>query len=166
MTAVPLSPHEESVLADLAEDLRADDPEFADVLGSGPQGLPPPPPLLRPRQVLGPAAALAGLAVVGALAADDLGPVGLAAVTAVATVPWLVGAVRSRRPGPAPARTRGRRRSGTTPVRALLLGAVPALAAVAALPAAWQAAVGLGLAFALLPVLAWVVLRRPERRGR
>jgi hypothetical protein len=166
VTAVPLSPHEESVLADLAADLRADDPAFADALGSGPQGLPPRPPLLRPRHVLGPAAALAGLAVVGALAADDLGPVGLAALTAVATVPWLVGAVRSRRPDPAPARTRRRRRPGTTPVRTVLLGAVPALAAVAVLPPAWQAAVGLTLVFGLLPVLALLVLRRSERRGR
>lgn len=146
---MPLSPHEERVLAGVEEQLRADAPELAAALGAGPRTRPAPP--VRPWLVLVLALALAGLAVVGTVAGDRLGPAGLAVVTAVVAVPWLVAAARSaRRPG-----AQG----------LLLLVTLPALATLAVLPAFWAAALGLLLSFSLLPVIAWFALRRPERRG-
>jgi hypothetical protein len=91
---MPLSPHEERALAALEEELHADDPAFAAVLGATPSArrsfLPSALTLPRLFSLL---AALSTLIVAGTLAGDR--PVVLAVVTVALLLPWLVWTTRS-----------------------------------------------------------------------
>ena len=159
---MPLSPHEEEVLATLERELRAD-PELAAVLDSAPQSVPAGPPVLLRRQVVFLVAVLAGLAAVAAVAAEQLGTVGLGALTCVATVPWLVATTRSadrRSRAGAAARARRPSTARTSSTRRLLLGALLVVYALAVLPPSWRGVVGMLLSFALLPLTAWFALGR------
>jgi len=91
---MPLSAHEERALAALEEELHADDPAFAAVLGATPSArwsfLPS---ALTKPQVLSLLAALGGLIAAGTLAGAR--PVVLAVITGTLLVPWLAWTARS-----------------------------------------------------------------------
>ena len=165
---MPLSPHEEKVLAGLAEGLRADDPALADALGQAPLSAFPPlsfPLSVRSLVVL--LAALTGLTAVGTFFADRLGALGVAAATCAAVVPWLVATARSagRHPvGLLPRRSLQwiRTSLATAPAR-VLVGVVLILGALSLVPSGWRALVGLVLTFVVLP---WIVLRLALREKR
>ncbi len=163
-----LSPHEEKVLATLERELRTEDPALAAVLSRAlPSSFPAHPFLLPIRHVLCLTAALVCLIAVGAFFGDQLGVLGMGALTYVAVVPWLVGAARSagRRRStaaePGTQRNTARRRvGGALPLAVLLI--VVALALVSPAVAA-----GLLLALAVM-MLPWIVVRLVEwveRRG-
>jgi Protein of unknown function (DUF3040) len=107
---MPLSPHEERALAALEEELHADDPAFAAVLGATPSARRSflPAALTLPR-VLSLLAVLSTLIAAGTVAGDR--PVVLAVITVALLLPWLVWTTRSPvrrsrvglRPGHAPA---------------------------------------------------------------
>jgi hypothetical protein len=91
---MPLSHHEERALAALEEELHADDPAFAAVLGATPSArwsfLPS---ALTKPQVLSLLTALGGLIAAGTLAGAR--PVVLAVITGTLLVPWLAWTARS-----------------------------------------------------------------------
>lgn len=166
---MPLSPHEEKVLAGLAENLRADDPALAEALGRTP--LPAFPTLAFPlsvRSLLVLLAALTGLVAVGAVFADQLGMLGMAAVTCAALVPWLVGAARSAGRGEGALVPRSLPRWIAAALRTgsarLIVSAVLILAALSLVPSGLRAVVGLVLTFVVLPFLVLHVALRPKRR--
>jgi hypothetical protein len=166
---MPLSPHEEKVLAGLAEKLRADDPALAEALGRTPLlafltlAFP-----LSVRSLLVLLAALTGLVAVGAVFADQLGMLGMAAVTCAALVPWLVGATRSAGRGEGALVSRSLPRWIAAALRTgsarLIVGAVLILAALSLVPSGLRAVVGLVLTFVVLPFLVLRVALRPKRR--
>ena len=166
---MPLSSHEEKALAGLAERLRADDPALAEALGRRP--LTTFPTLAFPlsvRSLLGLLAALIGLVAVGAVFADQLGMLGMAAATCAAVVPWLVGAARSAGQGASALVHRRLPRWTvaalvTRPTR-LIVVAVLILAALSLVPPGLRAGVGLVLTFVVLPFLVLRVALRPKRR--
>jgi hypothetical protein len=165
---MPLSPHEEKVLAGLAEGLRADDPALADALGRAPLSAFPALSFpLSVRSLLVLLTALTGLTAVGTFFVEQLGALGMAAATCAAVVPWLVGTARSAGPhslGVLPRRFPAwiRTSLATAPAR-VFVGVVLILGALSLVPAGWRALVGLVLTFVVLP---WIVLRFALREKR
>ena len=153
-----LSPREERVLATLEEGLRADDPGLAAALTGLPFPAPPVPDALRPRRALPLVGVL--LALVAAVAAARPGPGGTAAVSAGGVVPWLVLAARptGHRPAAWP-------RSLPARARYAVGGAAALLVAVAVLPPAVLAVLGLGVLVVGVHVLAMRLLGRTGRTG-
>jgi lysylphosphatidylglycerol synthetase-like protein (DUF2156 family) len=174
---MPLSPHEERILATLEEELRTEDPDLAAVFDqtlpsslTARQFLPAVRPLL---QLL---AALMTLVAAGVFFADRLGVPGMAALTFAAVLPWLVCATRSAerrshaggRPGPQPKIAVGGERPpsrGAVPIvaehGAMLLVVLLILGALALMPPNWRAVLGLVLTLVVLP---WILLRIHRQR--
>jgi Protein of unknown function (DUF3040) len=169
---MPLSPHEERILATLEEELRAEDPDLDAVLS---QTLPS---SLAARQFVPPVrhllhlvAALISLVVAGVFFADQLGVAGMAVLTSAAVLPWLVHAARSAERRSRAVGGSGQKSKeaawterasswGAMPVvaehGAMLLVVVPILVALALMPPSWRAALGLVLTLVVLP---WIILR-------
>ena len=104
-----MSPHERKALATIEKELRADDSELAAVFDrtSSPSSSTSDFPLSA-RHVLLLLGALTGLIAVYTVLADKPGPPALAAMTAVAVVPWIVaGAWSAKRRSLAPAASDG-----------------------------------------------------------
>jgi len=98
---MPLSAHEKQVLATLEEDLRTEDPALAAVLGQTlPRSIAARPFLPSINQLVQLGIALTILSAVGTFFGNQLGVLGIGALTGAAVVPWLVGTARSatRRP--------------------------------------------------------------------
>jgi hypothetical protein len=93
---MPLSAHEKQVLATLEEELRTDDPSLAAVLS---RTLPPSiaaHPFLPSINQLGQlATALIILSAVGTFFGNQLGVLGIAALTGATVIPWLLSTARS-----------------------------------------------------------------------
>lgn len=180
-----LSPHELEVLARIEEELRDEDPALVSALSRTPLPSPTTSTFRSPvsvRQVLLLLGALTILTALAAVLAEQLGVLGLAALTLAAIVPWLVVTARSsddRSPGPDIA-TRGPRStdrnvrgpSGRTMApaveRGALIVAVVVVTALVLAPSAWQPALTLTLlllAAALLPRLIVYVVEQIEGAG-
>jgi len=176
-----VSPHERKVLATIEKELRADDSELAAVFDrtSSPSSSTSDFPLSA-RHVLLLLGALTGLIAVYTVLADKPGPPALAAMTAVAVVPWIVaGAWSAKRRSLAPAASDGGSdvhddnrpgtSGGTGPLRAkrqVLLAVVALLVILALLFPAWQPAVALALTLLAANFLPWLVVRVVERFER
>ena len=176
-----MSPHERKVLATIEKELRADDSELAAVFDrtSSPSSSTSDFPLSA-RHVLLLLGALTGLIAVYTVLADKPGPPALAAMTAVAVVPWIVaGAWSAKRRSLAPAASDGGSdvhddnrpgtSGGTGPLRAkrqVLLAVVALLVILALLFPAWQPAVALALTLLAANFLPWLVVRVVERFER
>jgi len=176
-----VSPHERKVLATIERELRNEDPELVAVLGRT-SSLPFSTSdfALSIRHVLLLLGALAGLIAVYTVLADKPGPPGLAAMTAVAVVPWIVaGAWSANRRSLAPAASDGGsdmhddNKPGTSgdtgPLRAkrrVLLAVVALLVILALLFPAWQPAVALALTLLAANFLPWLFVRVVERFER
>ena len=176
-----MPPHERKVLATIERTLRDEDPELAAAFGRTPSPsvstheFP-----LSTRGVLLLLGALTGLIAVCTVLAGRLGPAGLAALTAVAVVPWLVATAWSAgRRSPSPGGTDGgpdrreaddSRRSGdvrpVTAERRLVLAVVPFLVALAVVVPAWQPAIALVLILLAANLLPWLVVSLVERFER
>lgn len=179
---MPLSPYEMKALATIEEELRKEDPTLVAALSrtSSPPSSTFHPPLAI-RHVLRLSGALIGLIAVHTVFGDRLGVVGLAVLTSVAVLPWLIATARSaqrrsraaggadRRPRSVGGNGRSSRGAGG-PLRggaAVLLAVVAVLTAAALMPPAWQPVVGFVLTFAVvgwLPRLLLRVVERSERR--
>ena len=173
-----VSPHERKVLASIEKQLRAEDSGLAAVLdrpSSPPSSTSSFP--LSTRHVLLLLGALTGLiAVYTALAEKP----GLAAMTAVAVVPWIVaGAWSAERRSSAAAASDGGSdmrdgnkpgaSGGTGPLRTkrrVLLAVVGGLVVLALVFPAWQPAVALALTLLAANFLPWLVVRVVERFER
>ena len=176
-----VSPHERKVLASIEKQLRAEDSGLAAVLdrpsspSSSTSAFP-----LSTRHVLLLLGALTGLIAVYTALAEKPGLPGLAAMTAVAVVPWIVaGAWSAKRRSLAPAASDGGsdvhddNKPGTSgdtgPLRAkrrVLLAVVALLVILALLFPAWQPAVALALTLLAANFLPWLVVRVVERFER
>ena len=176
-----MSPHERKVLATIEKELRADDSELDAIFDrtSSPSSSTSDFPLSA-RHVLLLLGALTGLIVVYTVLAEKPSPPGLAAMTAVAVVPWIVaGAWSAQRRSSAPATPDGGwdmhdgnkpgTSGGTEPPRTkrrVLLAAVALLVILALLFPAWQPAVALALTLLAANFLPWLVVRVVERFER
>lgn len=123
---------------------------------------------------------LTGLIALYTVLAGRLGPAGLAALTAVAVVPWLVATAWSaERRSPTAGATDGgpELRDGNDPgtsggagplkaKRRLILAVVPLLVALAVVVPAWQPAIALALILLAANLLPWIVVRVVERFER
>lgn len=176
-----MSPHETNIFATIERTLRNEDPELAAAFGRTPSpsfsthGFP-----LSIRDVLLLLGALTGLIAVCTVLAGRLGPAGLAAMTALTVVPWLVATAWSAgRRSPAAGGTEGRpdmreahdsRPSGdarpVTTERRPILAVVPVLVALAVVVPAWQPAIALVLVLLTANLLPWLVVRLVERFER
>jgi hypothetical protein len=178
-----VSSHERKVLATIERQLRSEDPEPAAAFGRTPSPsfsmheFP-----LSISDVLLLLGALTGLIAVCSVLAGRLGSAGLAALTALAVVPWLVATAWSagrRSPtaggtdgGPDRGEAHECRPSGdarpVTTERRLILAVVPLLVALAMVVPAWQPAIALVLVLLAANLLPWLVVslvERFERRG-
>jgi len=176
-----VSPHERKALATIEKELRADDSELDAIFDrtSSPSSSTSDFPLSA-RHVLLLLGALTGLIAVYTVLADKPGPPALAAMTAVAVVPWIVaGAWSAKRRSLAPAASDGGSdvhddnrpgtSGGTGPLRAkrqVLLAVVALLVILALLFPAWQPAVALALTLLAANFLPWLVVRVVERFER
>jgi len=176
-----VSPHERKVLASIEKQLRAEDSGLAAVLdrpsspSSSTSAFP-----LSTRHVLLLLGALTGLIAVYTALAEKPGLPGLAAMTAVAVVPWIVaGAWSAERRSSAAAASDGGSdmrdgnkpgaSGGTGPLRTkrrVLLAVVGGLVVLALVFPAWQPAVALALTLLAANFLPWLVVRVVERFER
>ena len=176
-----MSPHERKALATIEKELRADDSELDAIFDrtSSPSSSTSDFPLSA-RHVLLLLGALTGLIAVYTVLADKPGPPGLAAMTAVAVVPWIVaGAWSAERRSSAAAASDGGSdmrdgnkpgaSGGTGPLRTkrrVLLAVVGGLVVLALVFPAWQPAVALALTLLAANFLPWLVVRVVERFER
>jgi len=176
----PLSPHEQTVLAAVEEELRVEDPALAAALSQIPPSSPTTPPFRLPiRPVLHLLAALAGLIAIVAFTAGRLSVLGMAVVTCAAVVPWLIQTARS-----ATRRSRAEARSGAQAAKigprpagstwsalptgiqygTALLAVVLFLVAQPLVPPSWRAVLGVALWLVVLPAGYLWFFGRTERR--
>jgi hypothetical protein len=182
---MPLSPHETKVLAGLEEELRDEDPGLV----ATPSRAPSPSSVFRlpltsrntisTRQALLLLGALFSLVALGTAFAEQLGVLGLGALTVAAVLPWLLTTARSaqRRSRTSGATTRegsrtgqkGRSRTGRglppAAERAALVVAIALVVALALAPLAWQPVLAYALtllAAALMPGLVTHVVEQFE----
>jgi hypothetical protein len=174
---MPVSPHERKVLATIEKGLCDEDPELVAVLGQTSASLfstsefP-----LSIRHVFPLLGALTGLIAVYTVLAEKPDLPGLAALTAVAVVPWLVATVwTAERRSPAADASGGgpEMRDGNKPgtwrgagplpsKRRVLLTVVALLVILALALPAWQPAVALVLTLLAANFLPWLVVRVVE----
>lgn len=178
---MPLSPYEMKVLATIEEELRDEDPALAAALSRTSSSsfsafLSP----VSIRHVLLLLGALISLVAICTVFAEQLGIVGLAVLTCVAVVPWLVATVRSaehrsrtaggtdRKPSRVERNERGLARNAVplAAKRGALLAAVSVLVALALMPHAWHAIVAFVLTLVIAAWLPWLVVRVVERFER
>jgi uncharacterized membrane protein YjgN (DUF898 family) len=178
---LPLSPYEVKVLATIEKELRDEDPELAAALSR--TSSPSFSAFLSPvsiRHVLLLIGALISLVAISTVFAEQLGFVGLAVLTCVAVVPWLVTTVRSaelrsrtaggtsRKPSKVDRNEHGRAGNAVlfAAKRGALLAAVSVLVALALMPHAWQAILAFGLTLVMAACLPWLIVRGVERFER
>jgi hypothetical protein len=164
---MPLSPHEQKVLAGLAEGLRADDPALADALGRAPTAFPTLAFPLSIRSLLVLIATLTGLATLGTFFADRLGVLGMAVVTCAAIGPWLVGAARAATRRSGDVRPRRLPPWLATPLATgpagMFAGVLLTLVVMSLLPPGWRAVIMLMIVFVVLPCIVLRIATQPKR---
>jgi hypothetical protein len=158
-----LSPHEVKVLAELEEDLRTEDPVLAAALRQGPpSSFSPSRPPISVGRGLALVGALTALAVLVTAYGDRLGVGGLAILSVVAVVPWLVAAVLASEHGSRSPRGEHLAAGRTRPSRAKRGALVAAAALVASgvlLPPTWFPALVAVVAIAALAAVPHLVAR-------
>jgi hypothetical protein len=177
---MPLSPHETRLLVGPEEELRDEDL----ALVATPSRAPSPPSVFRlpisTRQALLLLGALITLVALGTAFAEQLGVLGLGALTTAAVVPWLLttarpaqrrsptsGATTGERSGAGP-EERSRARRGLPPAaeRGAVIVAIALVVALALAPLAWQPVLAYALtllAALLMPGLVTHVVEQFER---